>query len=103
MLSRLGKILRIHADEGPVVFFLFANSFLAGVVLAFYYPPAISLFLSHFDSGDLPPAFILQAIFAYAVSLLFRKLKARFYRQGANLQRRLHVCLHRALQHWDSG
>lgn len=77
MLSRLGKILRIHADEGPVVFFLFANSFLAGVVLAFYYPPAISLFLSHFDSGDLPPAFILQAIFAYAVSLLFRKLKAR--------------------------
>jgi ATP:ADP antiporter, AAA family len=77
LLSRLGKILRIHDDEGPVVFFLFANSFLAGLVLAFYYPPAISLFLSQFDSGDLPPAFILQAVLAYGVALLFRKLKTR--------------------------
>ena len=77
LLSRLGNILHIHTDEGPVVFFLFVNSFLSGIVLAFYYPPAISLFLSQFDSGDLPPAFILQAVLAYGVSLLFRRLKAR--------------------------
>ncbi len=79
MISRTAilKSLNIKQEEEKKFMYLFFHSFSLGLFIALYFLSANSLFIEHFESKDLPLAYVCAGGVGYIVSLIYSYMQRR--------------------------
>jgi len=75
-----GKILdrvKIKPEEWSLFVILFLHSFFLGIFIAFYFVPANSVFLEHFNYKALPYAYMAAGVVGYIVTTIYSAIQKR--------------------------
>jgi AAA family ATP:ADP antiporter len=69
------QLLLVRESESKLVSRLFVFEFFQGASIALFFTTAISLFIDHLPTSELPKVFILSALLLWATGFLYSKLE----------------------------